>query len=984
MKHNLNHLCRSMHLALTAAAVSVVSLASTGISFAQDSPDQAVKLDTISITGSRIRRAADVETAQPVLIITKQDIQRSGLQNIGDVLSNLTVADNTSVTTVNNNTNANDGSINISLRGIGAQRTLVLLNGRRWVGDQDGIVDLNSVPLAIVERIDILKDGASAIYGSDAVAGVVNILTRQSFEGGEANAYVGETSEGDGRVESYDYTLGGSSDKISFVTNIAYSKQEAIFAGDREISRVATFGILPPNGGESATPPRGRFIVPGNTGPGGAGSITLIPGRSGASANDFRAYDGRIDSYNFAPANYLQQPFDRFSVFQQLNYQITDGIRFSNTVNYIKRRGNQQIAEVPITLNSSGANGPQFDFGDSSVAANNVFNPFGRPVTGAFFRAIALGERANLFDFDTWAYTGVVDGAFTVAERDFSWDVGYQYQSFDKDQAGENYVNLFNLRNALGPSYRDANGVLRCGTPGAQAIAGCTPFNFFGGPDLGVAAGRISAQERQQMLDYIGYTLVEQKSTKLKNYSANITGDLIDLPAGPLGIAAGYEYRNYDYSDRPDSLISEGGSSNNFREPTRGSVSSDELYVELAIPVLADVFLARSLELGIASRYSDYSAQGTIGLRNVAPDLGNDTSSKFNFRWQPIDDLLLRGSWAQTFRAPSVNDLFSGGTEGFPAVIDPCRSGVGGPTGGQYQNLTQQQRDRCTAQGVPVGGYIQPNSQIRQLTGGNPTLVPETGITRTLGTVYSPAYVPNFNVSLDWYRVELTDALVTFGGQTVLNRCVRDGESALCQFITRVPGGEVSTVRGVPFNAAALVSEGYDFGMNYLLDSDWGKFRWVFNSSYVSEIYTQTDGGEIDNEAGELNSDTANWRTRASLATNWSTGAFDVTWTMRYLSKLEEACAAQGLFAEGGAVIELCNPNLVDADGQQYRILGALTYHDLQAGWNAPWKGRIVAGVRNAFGKEPPTATNTFANSFPQGYDLPGGAFYYVSYQQKF
>lgn len=997
MTLNHNELSKSLRLALAIGAVSAASFVPTEVSFAQAAQDDAVKLDTVSITGSRIRRAADVETAQPILNITKTDIQRSGLQNIGDVLTNLVVADNTTVTTVNNNTNANDGSINISLRGLGPDRTLVLVNGRRWVGDQDGIVDLNSIPLAIVERIEILKDGASAIYGSDAVSGVVNILTKQSFDGGEANAYIGETSEGDGRVESYDYTMGGSTDKISFVSNVAYSKQEAIFAGDRTLSDTPQEGVRPPFDGSSSFPAGGRFTVPSLPavsnpcfGPTGR---TLIPGTSGASAANFRPFNSCTDNYNFAPVNYLQQPFDRFSVFQQLNFQLTDNIRFSNTINYIKRRGDQRIAEVPLTLASSGASGPQWDFGDFSIAPNNFFNPFAAPVTTAGFRMIALGPRTNVFDYDTWAYTGVFDGSFNLGERNFTWDVGYQYQSFDKDASGANYVNLFNLRQALGPSYRDAGGTLRCGVTGTAPIVGCIPFNLFGGPDLGLAAGRINAAEQRQMLDYVGYTLVQQQQTKLTNYSGNVTGDIFDLPAGPLGIAVGAEYRRYDYFDQPDSLIAEGGSSTNFRVPTEGYLSSNEAYVELNVPVLADVFLAKSLEFGIATRYSDFSSEGKVGLNTVAPDLGNDTSSKFNFRWQPIDDLLVRGSWAQTFRSPSVDDLFNGGGEGFPNIGDPCAS-----TAGRYAALNADQRARCTAQGVPVGGYAQPNAQIRQLTGGNPNLQPETGVTRTLGTVYSPTYLPNFNVSLDWYRIKLDDALTTFGGNTVLDRCIRQGQTGLCPFITRIAGGEIAVVRGVPFNAAELVSEGYDFGMNYMLDSDYGKFRWNFNSAYVSENYTRTADAqgnlsEIDNEVGELNTDTANWRVRGALATNWSMNDFDVTWTIRYLSKQDEFCGAAGLQPSelappaGQPFTSFADPNIcdggVDENGDLRNRIGAHTYHDLQGGWNAPWNARFVVGIRNVGDKDPSITTNTFSNSFGQGYDIPG-SFYYASYQQKF
>lgn len=976
MHKNLNPLTLAVRHALIMGALA---LAGTSNAVAQESGEEnAEQLDQIVVTGSRIRRAVDAETAQPVLTFSREELAKTGLSNIGDVLTNLVVADNSTVTTVNNNTNGNDGTIEVSLRGLGSARTLVLVNGRRWVGNENGVVDLNSIPLSIVQSIEILKDGASALYGSDAIAGVVNIITKRTYEGAEVNGYYGQNSEGDGEVANADFTLGGSSDRMNFVANFAYSEQKEIFAGDREISRPACFGLALGICDSSFTE-RGRFQVPGNTGPGGAGNITLIPGRPGTSPNDFRAYNGLEDAYNFSPINYLQQPFERFSVFAQANFAVTEGVTFSNTVNYIKRKGSQVIAEVPLTLAASGTSGPQWDFGTESVAANNVFNPFGRPVTFAGFRMRELGPRTNIFDYDTFAYTGVFDGSFDLGGRAMFWDVGYQYQEFTKDSAGENYVNLFNLRNALGPSFRDTGGVLRCGTPG-QVIAGCVPFNLFSGRDLGLSSGRISAAEQRAMLEYVGYTLVETEQTQLYNFTANLTGSLMDLPAGELGFAVGYEYRKYNYTDQPDALISEGGSSTNFREPTDGFVQSDELYLELNIPVVVDAPLAKQLDISLATRYSDYSSEGLVGTTRLTPDLGDDTSSKISLLWKPIDDLLVRGTFAQTFRAPSVDDLFGGGGESFPQVNDPCRSQAGG-----FATLSPASQARCISQGVTAGGYVQPNSQIRTLVGGNPNLTPETGDTVTLGFVYSPSQIENLNFSVDWYRIELDEGLATFTGNTILSRCIRDLEDQFCGFFTRAPGGEILTLRAVPFNAQELGVEGFDFGTNYALDTDYGTFRWNLNTSYQSDNFTVAQGSdERDNDVGELIGDSANWRWRGNLATTWTYGPWEATWNLRYTSRLDEECGYADLFEAGLADFEACI-YLPGADGgvvAENRI-GSVTYHDLQGKYVTPWEGSVSVGLRNAFDKDPPLSTNTFANSFPQGYDVPG-RFWYLSYNQKF
>ncbi len=982
----------TLHRAIVAALAGTSLTAGTAV--AQDQ-DDAEQLETITVVGSRIKRV-DIETAQPVYVVEREDLLRAGLANVGDLVTNLVYADNSTVTTVTNNTNGNDNTVEISLRVLGSDRTLVLVNGRRWVGSLDGVVDLNNIPLAVVERIEVLKDGASAIYGSDAVAGVVNIVTRDSYDGMEANAYFGEYEEGDGRTESYDYTIGASTDRASVMVNLAYTKQEPIFADSRErtLEPVLGYGILL----GSASPEGGRFVVPGQAGCGGAG-CSLIPGRPGTAPGDFRPYSGARDAYNFAPVNFVLQKFDRTSLFVQARYNLTDSVAFFTQAQYIKRRGEQQLAEVPLTAAAGSATnpaviggaGPQWDFGTRSIASNNVFNPFGRDVLNANYRMRALGPRHNFFDFDTWAYTGGFEGSFDLADRSFSWDLGYQYQQANNDSIGDNYVNLFNLGRALGPSFRDTGGVLRCGVPG-QVIPGCVPLNVFGGPDLGVGAGVVTAAEAAAALDYVGYIQVDSQEVNITNYTANITGDLFELPAGALAFAAGYEYRGTDGIFQPDSLVAEGGSSTNFTEPTSGNQKVDEFYGELSIPLLKDVAFAEILELNLAGRYSDYASDGLVGLTNVTAEVGDTTNFKAGFRWKPIADLLVRGNWAETFRAPSVLDLYGGGNENFPTVNDPCRNALGGNTNlNIYATLDAAGRQRCTDQGVPVGGYNQPNQQIRTLGGGNPLLTPELGTNRTLGLVYSPSYLEGLDIYLDWYNIELENALSFFGGTTILNRCIRNGEQIFCGFVQRDNSGEPTSLRVSSFNAAALEVEGYDLGINYRLDTEWGKFRWSWNTAYLSEYLFTADAGagrSSDSLVGETDGgDVGLWRIRSSLATNWSLGDWDATWNLRYFSPLEEDCAgSSGDFEDGTSTVEYCDPNPdgPEASFAERNLMGSVTYHDFQVGWNAPWNGRIALGVRNAFDKQPPPSFNAFANSTLQGYDLPDGRFWYASYSQKF
>ena len=348
MRLNSNELFKAVRLALTLGAVGGIA-ATSAPAYAQDQ-DDAEELETITVVGSRIKRT-DIETSQPVFVLEREDLQRSGLATIGDILQDLSTNGAAINTTFNN---GGDGTTAVDLRDLGTGRTLVLVNGRRWVTNLSGFVDLNTIPVSIIERVEILKDGASAIYGSDAISGVINITTRDTYDGAEASAYLGENEEGDGRTEQYDFTIGSSTDRASVILNASYTKIEPITAGNRDISAVPLFGFGGNNVGvgASGTTPFGQFgFGAGNRLPNGAaGTLTLIQGRPGTSADDFKPFVGAVDGYNFAPDNYLLTPQERQSIYASARYQLTDAVAFRTNVVYNERRSEQQLAAIPFTL----------------------------------------------------------------------------------------------------------------------------------------------------------------------------------------------------------------------------------------------------------------------------------------------------------------------------------------------------------------------------------------------------------------------------------------------------------------------------------------------------------------------------------------------------------------------------------------------------------------------------------------------------------
>ena len=981
-----------------------VSAASSGAAFAQDTQKEATTLDRVEVTGSRIRQV-DKETSSPVLTIDRHALEATGQTSVGDVLFNITASDGGALRNITTGTNGSDGTQNISLRGLGAQRTLILVNGRRWLTQGDGTTDLNTIPISVVERIEVLKDGASAIYGSDAIAGVINVITRTNFEGGEARAYVGQYTKGDGFQQAYDFTLGANTDRINTVFSVSYTAQDPVFAGDRERSNVPVFG-----GGDlasggifgSGTTERGNFVrcvrpiatdpatgfnfCPNATGgPIGSGrlqpALTLNEGASGTTTTDFRNFvsyttdgSGHSDRYNYAPVNYILQPIERFNAYGQGTLRLTDSVNFNVMTTYVKRTSNQKLAEVPATMSRAGTNGPQWAF---APTRDNVFNPFTtEDILSYNFRMRAVGPRNPHFQNDNVAFTGWFDGAFELGGRNMYWDAGYSYLDSQFSVRAYNYINLFNLRKAVGPSFRDATG-LHCGTPG-NVIAGCVPFNVFGGPDLGLGAGVISQAEYDAMIKYVSYTQSATLGNTTKDFFANLSGEIVDLPAGPLGFAVGVEKRTNDFFNEPDALVAGGGSSDNFSEPTRGKVSSIEEYAELQVPILADLAFVKALDLNVAARHVSYDSKGFFGGQNVEPDIGSDTSSKVGLKWQVFDDLMLRGTWSEAFRAPSVTDLYAGGGENFPRTADPCNLA-------NFSSSTTIQ-SQCTGDNVPVGGVAQPNQQIRSLIGGNPDLKPENATTKTFGVVYSPRWLEGLDLTLDWYKIEMTDVIAGRSAQSILNGCYTTIDTGLtqaqaCSFVQRDAAGQIFSLRQTSFNIDEGQVEGYDFGVGYKLpETAWGKFSFQWDSTY--QVKNDLFGSGVGVYDGA-----PNFRLRSNLTTSWQMGDWDATWTTRYYSGMDEACDGSNYFEYGITPTEMCNQDVFDSNGNFLRAehrIPAATFHDVQVGWKAPWNAKIAVGVRNVFGKDPPVVRNSFAHSFDGAYDLPGGGFYYLQYTQKF
>ncbi|MBS0194413.1 MAG: TonB-dependent receptor [Proteobacteria bacterium] len=1063
-----NLLSDAVRYGLAAGAVGFAGLASAS-AFAQDNtapaPDstKAKEVGRVEVIGSRIKRAVDTEPTAPVTTMTRADIAQTGLTSTFDVLNHITASDGTGLSTVTTQTNGSDGSTNVSLRGLGAQRTLVLVDGKRWPVDISGVVDLSSIPVAIIERVEVLKDGASTIYGSDAIAGVVNIITRKKFNGAQLNWSYGQTTHGDGGQESEDITIGANGERSSAVIGLSRSKQGTIFAGNRKLTNFPHFGCQAlltnypasdPNGylsqatslggcGSSSSQ-FGRFSVAGlgsmtlNNSFNNSGNASLPPASDIATAPGTKLTDyhhfGNLDRYNFAPVNYLQQPAVRNSLYASGHFDITDNVSAYARVSYTQRQSSQQLAQVPDGINRTSF-GPQWVFfknPDGSRAplpAGSIFNPFsaaGFNVMDVRLRNIAIGPRKNNYDFNTLMSIGGLQGSFEVAGRNFDWDVYAQYNSERDTKIGDNYINLFNLKTAIGPSFADANG-LHCGVynPAAAnngAIQNCTPFNLFSGPNMGLGNSytradnpllkyTVTAADVSAMLNYVRYTEAQADGNKGYNYGGNISGEILPLQGGMLQFAAGVEQRRSTSFFAPDALVAAGGSSDNFALPASGATKETAEYFEIDAPLLKNLPGAKELELDAAVRHSNDKASGLIGMvsptgailsptqMSVTP--GSPTTSKFSLRWKPIDDVLVRASYGSTFRAPSVFDLFAGQQQNFPNATDPCGTQTIAALPAAGQAL-------CHAQGAPANGVAPTgSSQITALNGGNPLLKPERGHDLTFGVVISPSWdmLKGLNITVDYWKINLNNAITAFSAQTILNNCYRLNLLDNCALITRNPnGGTLANTNIVEFNANTLLADGIDFGLTYRKETEWGNFGVKWDSTYTHR--NSTDG---INSVGVYQG-APSWKWRSNFTLDWTRGDWDASWTMRYYSPMVENFGCSWVTdpafgapeaAAAGADPLICNhpnstftnnnfnPAVGSAVGLGGRLLGynrvgTTVYHDVQVGWKAPWKAHVSLGVRNLFGKEPPMVASSFANSFDAAYDLPGGPFYYFQYRQDF
>jgi outer membrane receptor protein involved in Fe transport len=967
---------RSVLRASAATAALGLALASAP-AFAQDAEEGDAGEEVIVVTGSLIKNP-NLEASSPINVVNSEELELRNIGNAEEVLRSLPGAVPGIGSAVNN---GNGGFASIDLRGLGTQRNLVLLDGNRLVvANQNGTVDLNNIPLAIVERVDVLTGGASTTYGADAVTGVVNFVTKRNFAGVDFTSGYEVTDRGDGSVYRADLTIGGNFDdgRGNAVLSVGYQKANPIYQGDRDIS---VFGISSVSGVASGS---SFTSVP---------TAISFPGAARQVSPNGDSLVAFYNGFNFNPYNIFQTPFERYNAFAQARYEASDSVE-------VYARGMYSKVYVSTIIAPSGI------FGDAlTIPGNNPYlapairdeictragialgapcntNP-ALPLPAVYRRTVEIGPRIS--DYTTQMFdsrVGVnVDLSDTI-EFDLSGAIGES----ELDQLQSGYVLKSRVQQAL-----NATNTSTC----TVTTGGCVPLNLFG------PAGSISPAQAA-FLNGSSFIKIKNKLTQVRGVFSGDTG----LALGgekTAQFAAGAEHRSYTYRRIPDAFAQspgELGGAGGATLPFAGGYKVTEGFAELNVPIMDMI----TLDLG--GRYSDYSIEGAGGF---------DTwTYKAGLTVEPTDGIKLRGNYQRAVRAPNINELFRPVSTGLTnQQIDPCAGAA--PVGNV--NLTAA----CTGQGAPlasIGSIPNPTAgQANQTSGGNLNIQPEKADTYTFGLVFQPDFVPGLTVSVDYYNIKVNDAITSATPGDVLTACfgsnpasitAAQAASVACTSIRRnsVTGGlsgPTSTVFGLPTpltNLGRLTTSGVDFSIGYKRDFGDVGLNWNMTGNWTRSLKFRASPTSIDREcvgyfSANCGPSLGQIQPKFSFQqrTTLTFGKIDFSVLWRHIGAVQYEGQASDFAARGFTATSrnLFSGTITNSSTARSPLAGrvvnmnripAYNYIDLAARFNVTDNIGLTVGVSNLFDKEPPlvgaaagTTTANSGNTFPSTYDALGRSF---------
>ena len=870
---NQNILSASIKFALFASAASISTFA------AAQQDDGVKKVERIEVTGSRILREGAIAPA-PVTVISGADLVNTGAVNIGEALNKLPALGNTFSLANSGRFIGTAGLNTLDLRNMGTDRTLVLVNGKRHVSSSAGsqAVDTNAIPSIWVERVEIITGGASAVYGADAVTGVVNFILKENIEGFDISVTKGasELSDYNNEKATFSYGTNFDNDRGNVALSVEYSSQNSLNALDhpwtdgsyRSMRNQAQTEenkddpnfpdkIYTPNAGYYALNNAGVFDL-------GNGFVnTFNPDGSqrdiylGNNVDGVQCAD--CDSFNLAQFTEIQPAFERYNVNFKVNYDVTDDLNAYFEGKYVNSEG-ESIGQ------------PAFFFFDprNSIKIDNPFldpsvktlmeqaGPNGEGIDSIMVNRMMtdLGRR---IENNTRETTRFVTGLKGTVFSDWELDSSIVYGQTDLERVNGANMIMANYFNAL-DAVDDGNGNIVCRDADARD-AGCVPVNIMG-----------YGAPSQEAINYINTVSIGTSTITQTVVSASLAnGAIFELPAGYVGFAGGVEYRKEESETKePDNAV---GTFFNALGEDKGEFDVSEIYFEASVPLLSDLPLVQDLVLDTAVRFADYST------------IGNATSWKLGLDWTVNDQLRVRATQSEALRAPNIGEIFGAPSQTFYSVNDPCK----------VDNLndlenSDTRRANCAALGVPTDFNSDYDSAtLEGLVSGNKDVQGEESTSTTIGFVYQPSFIENAVVTVDYWKIELEDAISTIGSQDILDRCVDSAtgiDNQYCNLITRdSSSSEITLIQNSVLNVSGQEASGIDFELGYDFDALEGSFTTRLIGTYLIERKEYAFQDEPE-QYYEYAGTTGESQWQANLSLGYTYENFYTTFDTRYLEEV--------------------------------------------------------------------------------------------------
>lgn len=847
------------------------------------------------VTGSFLDRT-DLHGSSPIDIITGHELRISGSQSVAEFLRFIPAVSGNSTSTAISN--GGDGTATVTLRGLPANNTLVLLNGIRInaQGLNGDSVDLNSIPSAAVDRIEILKDGASATYGTDAIAGVINIVLKKEYDGFQLEQYYGSSYKNDLETASTHLLWGKSGDKGAFLISAQHFDQNGIFSRERSVSANADGR---PQGGveerSTATPNSRITLNDGST-------VTLDEATINTPTPRYRDAT-KDDLFNFFSQTSTISPSLRQSVFLSGHLALSDTSTLSLDASYNKTKATITLASTPIFT--------AFESEPITVSRDNIFNPFGEDITDVRRRVLELPPRQQENTSEAKRISITLDGLLNEAV----WKINGNWSRTSARESVANLLSLPRTAQALGPSSN---------CPGTD-LNGCQPLDLFG------PLGSIN----EQQLAFIRSSSSNRGVTSLKGITGSINDSIFELPAGPIQAAVGFDIRREKIESVP---TGENALSENIGNPlgseTVGSRSIYEVFLETHLPIIKYRPGVYSFDIEAALRHSKYS------------DFGNNTSPKFGIRYRPAANVLIRSTYSEGFRAPSLGELFAGDFQSQLPLVDPCSTLV-------------------SIASLPgcIGQTDDTRTQYLTTFLGEPNLAPETSRSYNIGIVWTPRFNKDLHISIDQFNIDQRN-IVSSDAQLILDRNALFGDFS--DLVVRDTNGEITNLFSPFINIGERKISGIDTTIRYIYKfKNKGYLNYTLNTSYLQEYAFKLDSNSpFENLAGTFE-DAANEGSGALPKWKANTGVFfaykifEFNYSINYISSVSE--------------------EIPRSRTNERRTISSWVTHDTQATFKLGKRKNIklTFGADNIFNKAPPFSAAAFNDNYDgRTYDIRGQFLY--------